>query len=293
MYQTVNHTTEEGFAKLERLVARGWEIIEYSIISATLQKKATPKKKSAVTKENIGGADISTLKNSPALKNLDLEIDYIRELDPKKPHEKVLIDSGKGYKYILSVGYPKSMGERGYGEEWFYEEYPTEQEIYNDTVQTYQEFIRDLAGGLKNHYEELAYKKIQKILNKLKVKYVKSESLHALGSMVNMGGFDNAENPLDEDVQMCDKCFEPNSKLFPCRCNQKIERICHECWTKSGMPPILNEKMLRESALQQVEQDLLKMGITNYKVDGATSKGVSVTIPLPRNYKMELNVDWY
>jgi len=130
------------------------------------------------------------------------------------------------------------------------------------------------------------------IVAKENVKFV-DESLHAIGDRVNMGGADNADNPLDEEMEMCDKCFEPNSKLYPCKCNDKVEKICHECWTKSGMPPVLKEVTLKENAGAQVKKDLEDAGIDNYKIEGETQRGISVEIPLPKGYMIELNVDFY
>jgi len=181
--------------------------------------------------------------NYTELSKIDADVWNVRELDPKDINDQIWIKHG--HTHMAQVGYPASMGERGYNVDFLYDNQPTAKQIWDDLIEQYKEDIKDgeyEPGKMRNldAYEEQAYKKIKAILNRLKIKI---ENLHAIGNRVNMGGLDNHGNSSDYDVTRCDKCFELSGKLYPCKCKDEKVNICRECWVKNGMPEIIKESI--------------------------------------------------
>lgn len=261
--------------------------VSYQPYCAGCMPTAQKSKVAIVAKENVDSG--TNAPNYSELSKLDAEVERIRELNPKDKMDAIWISHGK--KYEVNIGYPASMGERGYNLVLTYESIPSIKQLWDDIIEQYKAEIRDSEyqpGKMGNldAYEEKAYKRMKQILSKFKIK---TESLHAIGDMVHMGGFDNADNPSDVEVKRCDKCFELTSVLHPCKCNDKITNLCHECWEKNGMPPVIKEG--NQGWRAQLEQDLQKNGFDNYKVEGEDGYGVTISVTLNDEYTAFITIE--
>ena len=94
----------------------------------------------------------------PALQTLDVFVDSIRELDPKKEADKFYIE--KGAKYEVKTSYPASLGEMGNYDVSHYDEYPTVEDITENVVfEIYNDFLKDVGNSAREENIEKAIKK--------------------------------------------------------------------------------------------------------------------------------------
>jgi len=102
------------------------------------------------------------------LKDLDASI-RISKIDENTRDRVYEIIYNNGYRYTARIGYPESIGERGYYKDGFiYKTYPTKKEIRIDVLDLFELVKKELENRLLSGNEEITLKKISKVLRKNK-----------------------------------------------------------------------------------------------------------------------------
>ena len=87
------------------------------------------------------------------IKKLDCEI---RIFEKEKEND--------GFYFSCEVGFCESMGERGFIYTFFYDTFPTEEELKTDIKDYMREQVKKLNEGILSYYEEEQFKKMEKCL---------------------------------------------------------------------------------------------------------------------------------